>query len=81
MVNFSIKKHSQRFVNALSAQTGLGEIQYHFCFRFQSAWGRQGQGTAGLEDFLGLSSPQPPSPQQCRGKGESERELDWVFQL
>lgn len=55
MVNFSIKKHSQRFVNALSAWAGLGEIQYR-CWR---AWGWWGQGTAGLKGFLGLTPPLP----------------------
>jgi hypothetical protein len=37
---------------------------------FRSAWGRQGPGTAGLEDFLGFSLPH--APQQCGGGGGNE---------
>lgn len=63
MVNFSIKKHSQRFVNALSAWTGLGEIRYRFqSERLGLGWD---SGTAGL-DFLGLSMP--PFPHSSAGQ-------------
>lgn len=76
MVNFSIKKHSQRFVNALSAWTGLGEIRYRFQ-RERLGWA----GTRGLQALtFGLIYATPP-PQQCgSGLGGAE-ELDGVFQL
>lgn len=48
-------------------------------YRGWSAWGL-GQGTAGLEDFLGLPTPHRGAG-QARGRGSAETGLDWVFQL